>query len=139
MLVGVNRFAILAVKHDAGDGVMFSVAQRNEGRSDTALRRKFLRRTREDEKWLAAWFFSNVDVAPAHGLANAGTECLGDSFFRGKTRGEMARGKFHRHRIFNLTIGKDAAQKPIAEAIHRTLNSRAFHKIDADSKHVHPG
>src|SRR5438874_284382 len=139
MLVGVNRFAILAVKHDAGDGVMFSVAQRNEGRSDTALRRKFLRRTRKDEKWLAAWFFSNVDVAPAHGLANASAECFGDSFFCGKTRSQMSRREFHRHRILNLTIGKDAVQKTIAKPIHGPLNSRAFHKIDADSKHVHPG
>src|SRR5260370_28221227 len=97
---------------------MFSVAQGNKGRSDTALRCKFLRRTRKDEKWLATWFFSNVDVAPAHGLANAGAECFGDGFFRGKTRSEMPRWEFHRHRIFNLTIGKDAVQKPIAKAIH---------------------
>src|SRR5438477_11743327 len=118
MLVGVNRFAILAVKHDAGDGVMFSVAQRNEGRSDTALRRKFLRRTREDEKWLAAWFFSNIDVAPAHGLANAGAECFGDSFFRGKTRGKMARREFHRHRILDFALSKNTIKKSVTKPIH---------------------
>lgn len=88
---------MLAVKHDASDGVMLGVAEGDESRSDAAVCREFLRRSRKDEKRLAARFFLNVDVAPAHGLANSGAECFGNRFFRGKTRGEMARWKFHRH------------------------------------------
>jgi len=126
------------LKDDACDCVMFSVAQRNKGRSDTALRREFLCRTRKDEKWLAACFFSNVDIAPAHCFADAGAECFGDGFLRGKTRGQMARGKFHRHRILDFSLSKNAIKKSIAKPIDGMLNARAFNKIDTDAEYAHP-
>jgi RNA-binding protein YhbY len=51
----------------------------------------------------------------------------------------MARRKFHRHRVFDFTIGKNTVEKSIAEPVDGALNSRAFHKIDAYAKHTHPG
>jgi hypothetical protein len=49
----------------------------------------------------------------------------------------MTRRKFHRHRIFDFALGKNAAQEFFAEAIKRPLNARAFHQIDADADHAH--
>ena len=67
---------MLAVKHDASDGVMFSMTEGHESGSHTARDREFLRRAGKDEKRFAARFFADVDVAPAHGLSNAGAECF---------------------------------------------------------------
>src|SRR5260370_15181952 len=103
---------------------MFSMAERNKSRSDTALRGKFLRRTRKNEKWLAAWFFSNLDVAPPHCLANASAECFGYGFFRGKTRAERARREFHRPRVFDFALSVNTMETSIAPPIAATLNPR---------------
>src|SRR4030095_7064723 len=98
---------ILTVKHNAGDRVMFGMAESNESRRDTTLCCELLRRPGKDEKRFAAGFFADVDVAPAHGFADSGAECFRNSFLRCETRSQMACREFHRHRIFDFTIGKD--------------------------------
>jgi hypothetical protein len=116
---------------------MFGVAESDESRSYAAFRSKCLRRPRKDEKRFAAFFFSNVDVAPAHGLADPGAERFCHRFFSSETSSQMARRKFHRHRIFNFTLGKNAMQKTISKSVNRTLNARALDKIDANTDHAH--
>src|SRR2546430_17568629 len=49
----------------------------------------------------------------------------------------MARREFHRHRIINLTVCKNAMQKAISKSVNGTLNARALYKIDTDSNYAH--
>jgi len=49
----------------------------------------------------------------------------------------MARRKFHRHRIFNLAVGKNSVEKTIAESIDGALNAGALDKIDTSTNHAH--
>src|SRR6266404_3837410 len=116
---------------------MFGMAQGNQRRRHATFCCQFLRRSGKDEEWLAAFLFADVDVPPAHRLADAGAKCFGDSFLARKPRRQMARWKFHRHRIFNFAIGKNSPQKFLAETIERTLNARAFHQIHPDAEQAH--
>src|SRR5437762_7863834 len=114
---------MLAVKHNAGHGVMFGMAKGNESRCDTTLCCEFMCWSGKDEKWLATRLFADVDIAPAHCLSNSRAERLRNSFFRRKPGSQMTRRKFHRHRILDLAIGKDTMKKPVAEAVDRMLNA----------------
>jgi hypothetical protein len=49
----------------------------------------------------------------------------------------MARRKFHRHRIFDLTIRKNAMQKAISKSVNGTLNASALNKIDTNTDYAH--
>src|SRR6266545_5108804 len=49
----------------------------------------------------------------------------------------MPRREFHRHRIFNLAIGKNSVEKPITESIDGPLNAGALDKIDTSTNHTH--
>ena len=49
----------------------------------------------------------------------------------------MPRREFHRHRIFNLAIRKDAMKKTVSKSIDGTLNARALYKIDTYTDHAH--
>ena len=102
---------------------MFGMAQGNQRRRHATFCCQFLRRSGKDEEWLAAFLFADVDVPPAHRLADAGAKCFRDRFLARKSRRQMARWKFHRHRIFNFAVGKNAAPKFFAKAIERMLNS----------------
>ena len=44
---------------------------------------------------------------------------------RGETRSQMARREFHRHRIFDFTVGKNTMEKTVPETIDGMLNARA--------------
>jgi len=68
--------AKLSFKNDRRHRVMLGMAESDEGGSYAALCGKLLRWPRENEKRLATWFFLNVDIAPAHRLANPGAECF---------------------------------------------------------------
>jgi hypothetical protein len=116
---------------------MVGMTERDERGSYTAFGRQFLRWTGENQEWFATRFFADVDVAPAHCLPDAGAERLGHGFFAGKSRGQMASGKFHRHGILNFVFGENAMEKTFTEAVDRVLNPRAFHQIDADSEDAH--
>jgi hypothetical protein len=52
----------LSLENDAGDRVMFGMAESNQGRSDAALCTKLLRWSGKDKKRLARWFFADVDI-----------------------------------------------------------------------------
>jgi hypothetical protein len=118
---------------------MIGVAERDQRGSHAAFRCQFLCGAGEHKEWFSTWFFADVDVAPAHRFANAGAECFGDGFFPSETRGEMARGKFHRHRILNFAISENAMKKAFAEAVDRVLDARAFHQVDTNAEHIHLG
>jgi 2-polyprenyl-6-methoxyphenol hydroxylase-like FAD-dependent oxidoreductase len=75
--------------------VLLGMAESNESRRDTTLCREFLRRSRKDEERLAAWSFTDVDVAPADCFADSSAECFRDSFLRCEARSQMARWEFH--------------------------------------------
>src|SRR5437763_1619747 len=68
------HFARLSLENDAGDCVMFGMAKSDQCRSYAAFCHKCFGRPRKNEKRLTAFLFLNVDVAPAHCLANAGAE-----------------------------------------------------------------
>jgi hypothetical protein len=116
---------------------MIGVAERDERGSHAAFCCQFLRGAGKHKEWFSTWFFADVDVAPAHRFANAGTECFGDGFFPSETRGQMARRKFHRHRILNFAIGENAMKKAFAEAVDRVLDARAFHQVNTNAEHTH--
>jgi hypothetical protein len=116
---------------------MISVAEGDERGSHAAFRGQFLRGAGKHKEWFSIWFFADVDVAPAHRFADAGAECFGDGFFPSETRGQMARRKFHRHRILNFAIGENAMKKAFAEAVDRVLDARAFHQVDTNAEHAH--
>src|SRR5438552_10489841 len=115
---------------------MLGVAEGDQRGNHAALGRELLRWTGKDQKRFAVWFLANVDVAPTHRFADAGAESFGNRFLRRKTRGQMTRGKFHRHGIFNFAFGEDAMKKAIAEATARMLNARAFDKIDTNAEYA---
>src|SRR6266542_4246476 len=69
-----STFAQLSLKNDAGDRVVFSMAERDQGRNYASLCGECFGRSRKDKIRLAALFFSNVDVAPAHCFANTSAE-----------------------------------------------------------------
>jgi hypothetical protein len=50
----------------------------------------------------------------------------------------MARRKFHRLRISDLTLGKNALQKTIAKTLDRTFDPRAIDHIDPNPDDAHP-
>ena len=52
-------------------------------------------------------------------------------------RSQMARRKFHCHRVFNLTICENPVQKTVSESINGMLNARALDKIDTNTDHTH--
>src|SRR2546422_11211309 len=119
--------------------MMIGVAECDERMRYAPLRSKLLRGSGKDKKRFAAGFSSDVDVAPTHGFADSGAEGLRHSFLSSKSRGEMSRGKFHRHRILNFAICEDAMKKTVAKTIERMLNARAFNEINTDADHTHPG
>src|SRR6266480_61463 len=126
-----------AVKHNAGHGVMFGMAESDEGGRYAAFCGKLLGWSRKYEKRFAAGLFANIDVAPAHRFADAGAECFRNGFLRRKPRSQVASWEFHRHRIFNLAVGKDTMKKSITKTVDRMLNARAFDKIGADTDNAH--
>src|SRR5207249_6306013 len=82
-------------------------------------------------------FFPDVDVAPTHRFAYPGAERFCHGFLAGKARSQMSFRKFHRHRIFDLAIRENAAQKTITESIDGTPNTHALDKIYTDTNHAH--
>src|SRR5438067_6335745 len=97
---------------------MFGVTKSHEGRRHRALRREFLCWPRENEKRFAAWFFLNVDISPAHRRANSGSQSFRNCFFRGETRSQVARGKFHPHGIRDFALGKSPSESLFAKTLH---------------------
>src|SRR5438132_8975509 len=119
---------------------MIGVAQGNQRRRYAPLRGQLLRGSGENQERFAAFLLENVDVTPTHLLPDSSAKRFRDCFLSRKSRSQMARRKFHRHRIFNFALGKNAAEKFFAEAIERMLNARELHQIDADAEHTHvPG
>src|SRR6266567_465188 len=108
---------MLAVKHNAGHGVTFGMAESYKGAGYTPFCGKLLRWSRKYEKRFAAWLFANIDVAPAHCFANPGAECFRNGFFRRKPRSQVACREFHRHRIFNLAVGENTVKKAITKTL----------------------
>jgi hypothetical protein len=49
----------------------------------------------------------------------------------------MTRREFHRHRIFNLPVGKNAMEKTVAKPIDGPLNAGALDKIDTCTDNAH--
>src|SRR5439155_26396103 len=96
---------------------MFGMAESNKGGGYTPFCGEFLSRSGKDQVRFAAWLFLNIDVAPAHRFADPGAERFRNSFFRREARSQMPRRKFHRHRILNLTIGEDTAEKSVAKPV----------------------
>src|SRR5260370_35579104 len=96
---------------------MFGMAESNERGSYAVLCGEFLCRSGKDQVRFAARLLSNIDVAPAHCFADAGAQVFRNSFFRCETRSQMPRRKFHRRRILNLTIAKDAVEQSIAKPL----------------------
>jgi hypothetical protein len=109
----------------------------DKGRRDATLCSKLLRWPRKNQIWLTARLFANIDIPPTHRFANACAERFRHSLFRRETRSQMARWKFHRHRILNFAIGKNAMQKAISEPINGPLNTRALDKIHTDPQNAH--
>src|SRR6202162_4296468 len=110
------RTLIFSVQDHRRHGVMLGVAEGDERGNYATLVREFLRGSGKDQKRFAVWFFSNVDVAPTHCFADAGPESFRNRFFRRKPRGQMTRGKFHRHGIFNFAVSEDGMKKAIPDA-----------------------
>src|SRR4030081_2540029 len=128
----------LALQDNRCDRVLLAVAQGNERVCDAALFGEFFGAPGEDEKRFATWFLVHVDVAPPHRFADTGAECFRNGFLGGEPRGQMSRGKFHRHRVFDFATGKDAMEKFLAEAVERTFNARTLDKVDTNPEHAHP-
>src|SRR5207247_9458821 len=78
----------------------------------------FMRHPRKIETRFAAWLLLHVDIAPAHRLAYPGAECFRNCFFRGETRSQVARGKFHRHGIRDFAIGKYTMEEFFAKTLN---------------------
>ena len=116
---------------------MLGVTKCDQRGSDAPFCSKLLRWPRKNQERFAIAFFPDVDIAPAHCLPNARAERFCHGFLAGKARSQMALRKFHRHRIFNLTISKNAAQKTISKSIDGTPNTHAFDKIYADAENAH--
>jgi len=57
---------MLAVKHNASDGMMLSVAKSDEGQYHRTLGCEFLRWPGKYEKRFVARIFADADVAPTH-------------------------------------------------------------------------
>jgi hypothetical protein len=60
----------LILENDAGDCVMFGVAERDQGRYYASLFGKCFGRYREDEERFAGRLFADADVAPTHRFAD---------------------------------------------------------------------
>src|SRR5579884_487023 len=129
--------SLLSLENNGRHGVVLGVAQSNKRSGNTTLRGKLFRWPGKNNKWFAARFFLNVDVAPAHRFADARAERLGNRLFRRKARSEMARRKFHGHRVCDLAFGKDALEKAIAETLQHALNARTLDKVNACANHAH--
>lgn len=117
---------------------MFCMAKANERRSAAAALEELLSLAGENEVGLAARFFAHIDLAPAHGFANARAEGFGDSFLGGEARGQMPGRKFHRHRVFDLALRENAMQESFAKTIERMLNAGAFDQVHPDAYNAHP-
>ena len=61
---------MLAVKHNASDGMMLSVAKSDEGQCHRMLGCEFLRWPGKYEKRFVARIFADADVAPTHRFAD---------------------------------------------------------------------
>ena len=61
-----------------------------------------------------------------------------NGFFRGETRGQMARRKFHGCRILNFAFRENAMKETVAKAIERMLNPRALDQINPNANNTHP-
>jgi hypothetical protein len=132
-----RKLARLAFEKDTCNGVMLCVAKGDQSRSYAASCSKLMRRPRKYEKGLTAFFFPNIDVAPAHCLADACAERFCNRFLSRETRSQMARREFHRHGIFDLAISKNAVKKAISKSVDGMLNARALYKIDTDAYYAH--
>src|SRR6266852_852701 len=126
-----------SVQDHASHRVMRGVTECDQRGSHAAMLRQVLRRSVENEKWFAAWFLANVDVAPTHRLADTGAERFGYGFFRGEARSQMSRRKFQRQRVLDLALRENAREKFFAEEIERMLDARAFDQIDANAEQAH--
>src|SRR6266540_2881936 len=116
---------------------MFGMAESDESRSNATFCSELLRGPGKYEKRFAALFFSDVNVAPTHRLADPCAERFRHRFLSGETRSQMARREFHRHGVFNLAVGENPMQKTLSETIDRTLNARTLHKVNTDSNDAH--
>jgi hypothetical protein len=125
------------LENDAGNRVVFGMAERDQGRSYAALCGKCFGRSGKNQKRFATGFFSDVDATPTHRFAYPGAERFCYRFLPGEARSQMALRKFHRHRVFDFAIRENAMQKPISESINGTPNARALHKIDTNPDHAH--
>jgi hypothetical protein len=61
---------VLAVKHNAGHGVVFGMAECNKGGGYTTICGEFLRWPGKYEKQFVARIFADADVAPTHRFAD---------------------------------------------------------------------
>src|SRR5262249_5414671 len=119
------------------DCVVFGVAESDERRSHTSFCGKSISRPRQDQKWFATLFFTNIDVAPAHCFADPGAERFCHCLLARETRSQMALWEFHRHRIFNLTVCENATQKAISKSLDGMLDAGPFDTIDANANYAH--
>src|SRR5215469_5836778 len=117
-------------QNDGRHRVMLSVTECDQRRGDAPLCSKLQRWTAQNQKWFAARFFLDVDVAPTHRLADASPECLRNSLFCRETRSQMTSRELHRHGVFNLAVCKNASEKTIAKSIDGSLNAVTLDKIN---------
>src|SRR5262245_48101695 len=116
---------------------MLGMAKRDERSGDAASRSEFFGRPGENKEWFTARLFLDVDVTPSHRFADSGAECFRNSLFRRETRSQVTGREFHRHRVFNLAIGKNAMKKTVAESVNGPLDAPALDKIDTGTDHTH--
>ena len=116
---------------------MLGVTKCDQRGNNAAPCSKLLRWPRKNEKRFTTFFFTDIDITPTHCLADSGAERLRHCFLRSEARSQMALREFHRHRIFDLAIGKNAVQKTISESINGMLNACALDQINADANYAH--
>jgi hypothetical protein len=73
----------------------------------------------------------HLQLLPGYSTLDAGAQCLRPRFFGGKARCKALRSPGSGAAIRDLFLGKDAMQKPLAEAFDGARNARHFHQIDA--------
>jgi hypothetical protein len=134
---GYARSWLLCLQNYARNCIILRVAESDERGSDSPSCGKSISRSRKNQKWFAAFFSTNVDVAPAHCLAYPGAERFGSRLLTGESRSQMTLRKFHRHRIFNFTICENAPQKAVSELLYGMLDAPALDNIHADTNYAH--
>src|SRR4051812_48570670 len=117
--------------------MILRVAQRDQHLRNVSFLCQLLRPTLEHDIGLTTFFPPDINILPPHRLPNPGPERLRQRFLRREPSPQMARRKFHRLRIRNLTFRENAFQKPFTKALQRMLNPRVLHQIDADAEYAH--